>query len=405
MAFTAKDVMALREKTGAGVMDCKKALTDTDGDMEKATDLLRERGIAKAEKKASRIAAEGIVACYIEGSTGVLLEVNCESDFVAKNASFVEFADSIAKQVALTNPADVEALLAEKAIDADGTVLDKVNNATAKIGEKISLRRFTRMEMNGRAETYIHMGGKIGVLLGVETDKDLSGNADFNAACHDIAMHIAAFAPKYSYDAEVPAEEVAHEKEILKAQIKNDPKNASKPDQIIEKMLEGTEIRCNADFFDDRANYLRSCARKIIYTGPVDRFFDYRYGPLEYRTLRFETEVLNTANFQGNAVVNYTSSEVPFTRIIEHKHFEFGRQEKTVISREYPSAWKSGDEPYYPVNDEKNEALYAKYADLARKETSIIFGGRLGTYKYYDMHHVIGRALETVRQEEEEQRK
>ncbi len=174
--------------------------------------------------------------------------------------------------------------------------------------------------------------------------------------------------------------------------------------KIIEKMLEGTEVRCNADFFDDRANYL-SCARKIIYTGPVDRFFDYRYGPLEYRTLRFETEVLDMANFQGNAVVNYTSSEVPFTRIIEHKHFEFGRQEKTVISREYPSAWKSGDEPYYPVNDEKNETLYAKYADLARKEASVIFGGRLGTYKYYDMHHVIGRALETVRQEEEEQRK
>ena len=137
----------------------------------------------------------------------------------------------------------------------------------------------------------------------------------------------------------------------------------------------------------------------------ADRFFDYRYGPLEYRTLRFETEVLDMANFQGNAVVNYTSSEVPFTRIIEHKHFEFGRQEKTVISREYPSAWKSGDEPYYPVNDEKNETLYAKYADLARKEASVIFGGRLGTYKYYDMHHVIGRALETVRQEEEEQRK
>ena len=170
--------------------------------------------------------------------------------------------------------------------------------------------------------------------------------------------------------------------------------------KIIEKMLEGTDVRCNADFFDDRESYL-SCARKIIYTGPVDRFFDYRYGALEYRTLRFETEVLNIANFQGNAVVNYTSSEVPFTRIIEHKHFEFGAQEKTVISREYPSAWKSGDEPYYPVNDEKNEALYAKYAELARKEPSVIFGGRLGNYKYYDMHHVIGNALETVRREKQ----
>ena len=216
MAFTAKDVAKLREQTGAGMMDCKKALTATDGDMDKAAEYLREQGVSIAAKKASRIASEGVVSAFMseDGKIGALAEINCESDFVAKNASFVEFADSIAKQVALTNPADVEALLAEKAIDADGTVLDKVNNATAKIGEKISLRRFTRMEMNGRAETYIHMGGKIGVLLGVETDKDLSGNADFNAACHDIAMHIAAFAPKYSYDAEVPAEEVAHEKEI-----------------------------------------------------------------------------------------------------------------------------------------------------------------------------------------------
>lgn len=241
MAFTAKDVAKLREQTGAGMMDCKKALTATDGDMDKAAEYLREQGVSIAAKKASRIASEGVVSAYMseDGKVGALAEINCESDFVAKNASFVEFADSIAKQVALANPLDVDALLNEKAIDGEGTVLDKVNGATAKIGEKISLRRFARMEISGRAETYIHMGGKIGVLLGVETDKDLSANAEFKAACHDIAMHIAAFAPKYSYDSEVPEEEVAHEKEILKAQIKNDPKNSSKPDQIIEKMLEG----------------------------------------------------------------------------------------------------------------------------------------------------------------------
>ena len=205
-------------------------------------------------------------------------------------------------------PADVEALLAEKAIDADGTVLDKVNNATAKIGEKISLRRFTRMEMNGRAETYIHMGGKIGVLLGVETDKDLSGNADFNAACHDIAMHIAAFAPKYSYDAEVPAEEVAHEKEILKAQIKNDPKNASKPDQIIEKMLEGRIKKfykevclVDQDFVKDPSvtvsKHLENVAKAAGGSAKIVRFERFVMGEgLEKKNENFAEEIAKIAN-------------------------------------------------------------------------------------------------------------
>ena len=310
MAFTAKDVAKLREQTGAGMMDCKKALTATDGDMDKAAEYLREQGVSIAAKKASRIASEGVVSAFMseDGKIGALAEINCESDFVAKNASFVEFADSIAKQVALTNPADVEALLAEKAIDADGTVLDKVNNATAKIGEKISLRRFTRMEMNGRAETYIHMGGKIGVLLGVETDKDLSGNADFNAACHDIAMHIAAFAPKYSYDAEVPAEEVAHEKEILKAQIKNDPKNASKPDQIIEKMLEGRIKKfykevclVDQDFVKDPSvtvsKHLENVAKVAGGSAKIVRFERFVMGEgLEKKNENFAEEIAKIAN-------------------------------------------------------------------------------------------------------------
>ena len=134
-------------------------------------------------------------------------------------------------------------------------------------------------------------------------------------------------------------------------------------------------------------------------TGPVDAYFDYCFGELEYRTVRFETEILDTDNYQGNAVVNYTEYEVPYTRIIEHKHFEFGTQEKTVISREYPVTWKKGDEPYYPVNDEKNTALYAKYKELAEKEENVIFGGRLGLYRYMDMHHVVDAALQAVREE------
>lgn len=136
-----------------------------------------------------------------------------------------------------------------------------------------------------------------------------------------------------------------------------------------------------------------------MYTGPVDAYFDYCFGELEYRTVRFETEILDTDNYQGNAVVNYTEYEVPYTRIIEHKHFEFGTQEKTVISREYPVTWKKGDEPYYPVNDEKNTALYAKYKELAEKEENVIFGGRLGLYRYMDMHHVVDAALQAVREE------
>ncbi|MBQ7224591.1 MAG: elongation factor Ts [Clostridia bacterium] len=241
MAFTAKDVAKLREQTGAGMMDCKKALTATDGDMDKAAEYLREQGVSIAAKKASRIASEGSVGAYtsVDGKVGALVEVNCESDFVANNADFTALVTAIAKQVVEENPADVDALLASPAQGEAGTVLDKINNATAKIGEKISLRRFTRMEVNGRVETYLHMGGKIGVLLGVEADEIVATNDAFITACHDIAMHIAAFSPKYTYNDEVPAEEVAHEKEILTAQIKNDPKTANKPQQVIEKMLEG----------------------------------------------------------------------------------------------------------------------------------------------------------------------
>ena len=178
--------------------------------------------------------------------------------------------------------------------------------------------------------------------------------------------------------------------------------------QIIEKMLEGVEVRLGVDFFEDR-EILESEADHIVFTGMIDAFYDYCYGELEYRSLRFETETLDMENYQGNAVLNYTEYEIPYTRIIEHKHFEYGCQggygntgtpaiQKTVITREYPAAWEKGAQPYYPMNDEKNNALYERYRELAEKEEHVIFGGRLGLYRYYDMHQVIAEALKCVKE-------
>ena len=163
--------------------------------------------------------------------------------------------------------------------------------------------------------------------------------------------------------------------------------------KMVKNMLEGIEVRLGVDYLEQKEE-LDALAEKVIYTGPIDAYFDYKLGALEYRSVRFETEVLDMPNFQGNAAVNYTDRETPWTRIIEHKWFEFGTQSKTVISREYSSEWKQGDEPYYPVNDEKNGKLYEAYKELAKKEENIIFGGRLGEYKYYDMDAVIASALE-----------
>ena len=163
--------------------------------------------------------------------------------------------------------------------------------------------------------------------------------------------------------------------------------------KMVANMLNGIEVRLNVDYLEHKAE-LDALADKVVYTGPIDAYFGYRLGALEYRSVRFETEVLDIPNFQGNAAVNYTDRETPWTRIIEHKWFEFGTQPKTVISREYSSEWKPGDEPYYPVNDEKNGQLYLRYRELARQEDKVIFGGRLGEYKYYDMDAVIAAALE-----------
>ena len=166
---------------------------------------------------------------------------------------------------------------------------------------------------------------------------------------------------------------------------------------LIERLLEGVETRLNCDFFANREE-LSALADKIVFTGAIDEFYNYQFGKLEYRTVNFETEVLDMPNYQGNAVVNYTEKEIPYTRVIEHKHFEmFGADieacPKTVISKEYSSEWTEGSEPYYPVNDEKNNSLYLKYKELADKETNVIFGGRLAEYKYYDMHHIVEKAL------------
>lgn len=174
--------------------------------------------------------------------------------------------------------------------------------------------------------------------------------------------------------------------------------------KMVENMLEGIEVRLGEDYLEDKAKW-DSRAKKVVYTGPIDAYFNYSLGYLEYRSVRFETELLDKPNFQGNAAVNYTDRETPWTRIIEHKWFEFGKDEngkeleKTVISKEFSSEWKPGDEPYYPVNDEKNGALYKKYKDLADKEENVIFGGRLGEYKYYDMDAVIASVLEKCEDE------
>ena len=168
--------------------------------------------------------------------------------------------------------------------------------------------------------------------------------------------------------------------------------------KIIEKMLNGIDVKLNYDFFEHREE-LENIAEKVVFTGMIDKYYNYKFGELEYRSLKFETEILDQSNYQGNAVINYTDYETPFTRIIEHKHFEFGTQKKTVITREYPDNWTSEKEPYYPINNEKNNELYEKYKELSEKEPNVIFGGRLGQYKYYDMDKVIEEALNFLKNE------
>lgn len=237
MAFTAQDVKTLREQTGCGMMDCKKALTEADGNFEKAVEYLREKGLAAAQKKAGRIAAEGMVYATVcsECKVGVALEVNAETDFVAKNELFQTFVKDVAAVVMKENPADVEALLACKL--GEGTVEDALKEKILVIGENIKIRRFERME--GGCAAYIHAGGTHAVLVNFETSDEIAAKPEFGVYGKDIAMQIAAANPGYVCEAEVPQSVLDKEKEILLVQISNDPKNANKPDNIKEKMVQG----------------------------------------------------------------------------------------------------------------------------------------------------------------------
>lgn len=231
MAFTAKDVKELREMTGCGMMDCKKALTEADGDKDKAVEILREKGLATAAKKAGRIASEGIVLDYVDGNVGVIVEVNAETDFVAKNEQFTDFVKAVAKTVAVKNPADVEELKAMQIEGGSQTVGEELTEKIAKIGENMNIRRFARYE--GTVASYIHGGGRIGVLVNFDTDcADKEGFAQF---AKDIAMQVAAAGAQYLDRDAVPAEVVEKEKEILSIQAKNE----GKPEKIIEKMVMG----------------------------------------------------------------------------------------------------------------------------------------------------------------------
>lgn len=234
MAFTAKDVQALREKTGCGMMDCKKALVECNGDMEAAVDYLREKGLASQAKKASRIAAEGTVCAICENGVGVAVELNAETDFVAGGEEFKELALKIAKVIAAQNPADVDAL---NACSQDGkTVEEMVQDLFLKVRENIKIRRFVRFE--GNVINYVHAGGKIGVLVKFDGNVP-ADNADFVSMGKNVAMQIAAMNPAYLDEASVPAEVVEKEKEILIAQMKEDPKMANKPDAVLAKIVEG----------------------------------------------------------------------------------------------------------------------------------------------------------------------
>ena len=290
--FTSQDVMELRKKTGAGIADCKKALENTDGDMDKAVDFLREKGIATAAKKASRIAAEGIVAAAVKGNAGALVEVNCETDFVAKGDQYKEFVLSVANYVLDNDVKSDEELIEAKK--------DETIAATAKIGEKIAIRRFVKyVSENGVVESYIHMGGKVGVLVEIE---GCTCQATHELA-HDVALQIAAAKPLYLTAAEVPAEVLEHEKEILMAQIKNDPKLANKPEQIIAKMVEGKigkyyDENClmNQKFIKDDSQTIekvvKSYSDKMGKTLTVKRFTLFEMGEgLEKRNDDFAAEV------------------------------------------------------------------------------------------------------------------
>ncbi|MCI9620760.1 MAG: elongation factor Ts [Dorea sp.] len=310
MAITAGMVKELREMTGAGMMDCKKALTETDGDFDKAVEFLREKGLATAQKKAGRIAAEGIVATTIKGDNKVaaIVEVNAETDFVAKNEVFQTYVKEVVEQAADTAAADIEAFKAEPwALDTSMTVQDKLAAMIAKIGENMNIRRFEKIvSEDGIVVSYIHAGGKIGVLVEAQTDN----NSDtVKEALKNVAMQIAALNPKYVSTDEVPEDYKEHEKEILMAQAKNDPKNANKPENIIEKMISGRlnkELKevclleqeyVKAENKETVAKYLEMVSKEVGSTVALKRFIRFETGEgLEKKNEDFAAEVAAQMN-------------------------------------------------------------------------------------------------------------
>ena len=300
MAFTAQDVKALREKTGVGMMECKKALVEADGDMDKAVDFLRERGLAAAAKKATRIAAEGVVLPYYdaEAKKGVVVEVNSETDFVAKNEKFMSFVEGVAKTILATNPADVEALKEEKFDGTDRTVTETLNDLVLSIGENMKVRRFERMD--GIVSTYIHGGGSVGVMVGFDVaDESKAATAEFDA-----------MGPAYLDEASVPAEVVEHEKTILAAQMKEDPKMASKPEAVLAKIAAGKmgkyyKENCLVDqefvrsdlFQGDVKGYVASVAKELGTEIKLNGFIRMMKGDgLEKREENFAEEIAKQIN-------------------------------------------------------------------------------------------------------------
>lgn len=303
MAFTAADVKALREKTGVGMMDCKKALTEADGDMERAIDVLREKGLAASAKKAGRIAAEGIVLAYTDEAkkVSVLVEVNSETDFVAKNEKFVNYVTAVAKTIADTNPADVDELLTKPLAGDTRTVQENLQDMVLSIGENMKIRRFERVE--GITTSYIHGGGSVGVLVMFDTDDKTAATDAFKVMGKDVAMQIAAMSPAYLDEVSVPADVLAHEKEITKAQLVEDPKMAGKPEQVLAKIVDGKigkyfKENCLLDqaFVKDGdmnvAKYVASVAKELGADIKVTGFIRYAKGEgLEKREDDFAAEV------------------------------------------------------------------------------------------------------------------
>lgn len=271
MAFTAQDVKALREKTGVGMMECKKALVESDGDMEKAIDYLRERGLAAAQKKASRIAAEGVVLPYYDKTAkkGVVVEVNSETDFVAKNEKFMDFVTGVAKTIIATNPADVETLCATEFDGTGRTVTETLNDLVLAIGENMKVRRFELMD--GIVSTYIHGGGSVGVMIGFDVaDESKADTAEFEAMGKNVAMQIAAMNPSYLDQASVPAEVVEHEQGILAAQMKEDPKMASKPEAVLAKIAAGKMGK----YYKENCLVEQEFVRGDLFQGSVKGYID-----------------------------------------------------------------------------------------------------------------------------------